>query len=63
MKKVILAALLLTACTKGTHVTTSQRYIMMYQCEYRSGWFTTDRTVALCDKIEECNKICAEYKP
>lgn len=63
MKKVILAALLLTACSKGPHVTTTGITVVMYQCEYNAGWFVAARTIALCDKIEECNKICAEYKP
>lgn len=54
----LIVCLLLCSCTKGPHVSSRSVYISKYACEYSESIWTQDRTIALCDTVEECNKIC-----
>ena len=63
MKKFLLVlGLFLGGCSKGPHVASSQEcgaYKVKYRCDYSNSVWQTNRTIAICDTQEECNKICA----
>lgn len=66
MRKLILL-LFCTGCSlnAGPHVTyhrIMQPDKMMYSCNMSDHWFSMDRTVAMCDTLEECNEKCAALK-
>ena len=54
----LVSVLSLPACSKGSHVEATQFTITKFSCQYSAGFFQADRRVALCDTMEECNKVC-----
>ena len=52
--------MLILGCSKGPHVTTETVTISKYVCRYSDSVWNTDRNVAYCDSLEECNQICAK---
>lgn len=35
---------------------------LMYSCNYSDHWFSWDRTIAMCETLEECNQKCSALK-
>lgn len=68
MKQLILfMVVFLVGCSvnSGPHVTyhrVEQPSKIMYYCEYSDHWFSMDRTIAICDTLEECNGKCSNLK-
>jgi hypothetical protein len=59
MKKLVVICLMLASCSKGPEVVQRQVSVQKWSCEYSDSRFSRNRTVAICETSDECNKLCA----
>lgn len=61
--RLLILLVLLTGCSlnQGSHVTYHRVEMpakIMWYCEFSDHWYSWNRTLAMCETMDECNEIC-----